>query len=102
MFHVYILSNRRRTTLYINSTSDLSQTILRHKKGLESPFTRKYRLVHMIYLETFADEQAAITRQKQLKNWRRAWKWNLILAANPRLRELIQIDAEPSSASQTA
>ncbi|RZJ30848.1 MAG: GIY-YIG nuclease family protein [Flavobacterium sp.] len=100
--HVYILSNPLRTTLYINSTDDLSRTIAGHKKGKESLFTRKYKLVHMIYLETFANEELADARKRQLKNWRRDWKWNLILAANPKLRELVQIDAEPSSASKTS
>ena len=97
-YHVYILSNAMRTTLYINSTDDLSVTIGRHKKGLESLFTRKYKLVHMIYFESFADAEMADARKRQLKNWHRDWKWNLILAANPKLRELIEIDAEPSSA----
>ena len=97
--HVYILSNHLRTTLYINSTNDLSETIASHKQGRESLFTRKYKLVHMIYLETFADQELAEARKWQLKNWRRDWKWNLILAANPKLRELVQIDAETSSAS---
>jgi len=99
-FHVYILSNPFRTTLYINSTADLSGTIARHKCGAESTFTRKYKLFHMIYLESFVDFEAAETRKRQLKNWHRDWKWKLILSANPKLRELVQIDAEPSSASQ--
>jgi putative endonuclease len=100
MFHVYILSNPSRSTLYINTTDDLCDTILRHKKGKESLFTRKYKLVHMIYLESFSDGETALARQRQLKNWHRQWKWNLILAANPKLRELTCVDAEPSSASQ--
>lgn len=98
-YHVYILSNPRRTTLYINATDDLSNTIMRHKSGVESLFTRKYKLVHMIYLETFPDVDTANARKRQLKNWHRNWKWNLILLSNPQLRELVQIDAETSSAS---
>jgi putative endonuclease len=99
MFYVYILSNPSRTTLYINSTDDLCDTIVRHKKGLQSPFTRKYKLFHMIYLESFSDGEVALARQRQLKNWHREWKWNLIRAANPNLRELTCVDAETSSAS---
>jgi putative endonuclease len=102
MFHVYILSNPLRTTLYINSTDDLCNAIIAHKKGAGSTFTRKYKLFHMIYLESFVDGETALARQRQLKNWHRQWKWNLILAANPKLRELTCVDAETSSAFLTA
>jgi putative endonuclease len=54
-FHGYILSNPRRTTLYIGSTDDLRETIASHRRGTASPFTKKYKLFHMIYFESFAD-----------------------------------------------
>ena len=100
MPYVYILSNPRRTTLYINFTSDIDTCLAAHRAGTESPFTKKYILVHLIYFEPFEKIETAQARARQLKNWHRAWKWNLIMAANPKLRALSTTDAEPSSASQ--
>ncbi len=100
MFYVYILSNPTRTTLYINATDDIDACLYAHRKGTLSPFTRKYILVHLIYFEIFDCIDRAEARARQLKNWHRQWKWNLIMAANPSLRALSPIDAETSSASQ--
>lgn len=97
---VYILSNPRRTTLYINATNDLERTLARHKTGRESLFTQKYKLVHMIYMEMLPDREFAEQRLRQLRNWRRAWKWNLILASNPSLRELTCLESELSLSNE--
>ncbi len=100
MYYVYILSNPRRTTLYINITADMDACLAAHRSGRESPFTQKYILVHLIYFEIFDCVDRAESRVKQLKNWHRSWKWNLIMAANPSLMALSPIDAETSSASK--
>ena len=51
-------------------------------------FTKKYNCVRLLYYESFSTPTEAIKREKQLKNWRREWKWNLIKAENPDLTDL--------------
>jgi putative endonuclease len=84
---VYIMSNKNRTTLYIGVTNDLEVRVLQHKAGL-SAFTKKYNLFDLIYFERILGMQDAIAREKQLKNWHKDWKWNLVKEYNPELLDL--------------
>jgi len=85
---VYILSNKNRTTLYIGVTSNLEQRILQHKSGCGSVFTSRYHLTDLMYFEEIQGMQNAINREKQLENWHKAWKWNLIKTENPKYIDL--------------
>ena len=86
--YVYIMSNTYRTTFYIGVTADLSQRIIEHHDGIGSKFTSKYNLKDLIYFEEFTDIDQAISREKQLKNWHKEWKLNLIKTINPKLETL--------------
>jgi len=86
--YIYILTNKRRNVLYIGVTADLTQRIWKHKQGLGSEFTKKYKLKYLIYYESYPHMQDAINREKQLKNWHREWKFNLIKETNPTLKDL--------------
>lgn len=94
-YFVYILTNYKDTTLYIGVTNNLVKRVWEHKNKLIKGFTKKYNLVKLVYFEEFLTPIEAIGREKQLKNWHRNWKINLIKSANPDLKEL---DAETSSA----
>lgn len=85
---VYILSNTSRSTLYIGVTSFLDERILDHKYGVGSKFTAKYNLTTLLYYEEYPNINEAIEREKQLKNWHRNWKINLIKQTNPELKDL--------------
>ncbi|AHW60761.1 putative endonuclease [Draconibacterium orientale] len=85
---VYIMSNERRTAFYIGVTSDLKTRIADHKNGIGSAFTSKYKLTDLLYYEDFPDIYQAIDREKQLKNWHRQWKINLIKSKNPQMNDL--------------
>ncbi len=85
---VYIMSNKGRTTLYIGVTGDLENRVLQHKCGFGSVFTSKYRLTDLLYYEQILGMDDAIAREKQLKNWRREWKWDLIKENNPEVKDL--------------
>ncbi len=85
---VYIISNKNRTVLYIGVTNDIYKRIQEHKAGNTKGFASKYNCVDLLYYEDFGDITAAITREKQLKNWHKDWKWNLIKAENPDLKDL--------------
>ena len=85
---VYIMTNKYRTTFYIGVTSNLSQRVVKHQKGVGSKFTTKYQLNDLVYFEIYSDINQAISREKQLKNWHHDWKLNLIKEQNPTLETL--------------
>ncbi|WP_040726054.1 GIY-YIG nuclease family protein [Thiomicrorhabdus sp. Kp2] len=80
---VYILSSQSNDVLYIGVTSNLVQRIYQHKNHLVEGFTKKYNVDKLVYFEFHEEMSAAILREKQLKNWHREWKNNLILEMNP-------------------
>ncbi|WP_093024994.1 GIY-YIG nuclease family protein [Pustulibacterium marinum] len=86
--YIYILTNKNKTTLYIGVTSNLKHRIDQHNKKRGAIFTTKYNLTELIYVEEFNEIEQAIRREKQLKNWRREWKWNLIKQKNPNLETI--------------
>ena len=69
-------------------TNNLPRRIYEHKNGLVEGFSKKYKTNKLIYYETTNDINSAIAREKQLKNWRREWKMNLIEKENPGFSEL--------------
>ena len=85
--YVYIMSNKGRTTFYIGVTNNLWRRIYEHNNGIGSKFVQKYKLFDLIYFEYFTDLKHAIMREKQLKNWHREWKINLIKELNPGLKD---------------
>ncbi len=85
---VYILASKRNGTLYVGVTSDLCKRLWEHKQNLVAGFTQKYRVHVLVYYELHADMLAAITREKQIKKWNRAWKIQLIERMNPDWRDL--------------
>lgn len=84
----YIMMNQTLTTIYIGVTSDIEQRVLQHKSGVGSKFTSKYLCNLLVYFEQFQTMTDAIEREKQLKNWKREWKLNLIKTSNPDLIEI--------------
>jgi putative endonuclease len=80
---VYILASRRNGTLYIGVTSDLHSRISEHKQDLMEGFTKKYGVHLLVYYEMHTTMDAAILREKRLKEWRRVWKIRLIESMNP-------------------
>ena len=85
---IYIVSNKKRTTLYVGVTNNLKRRIAEHKEGIGSKFSSRYKLTDLLYYEEITDIRKAILREKQLKNWHREWKLNLIKSVNPDLRDL--------------
>ncbi|MEI5689051.1 GIY-YIG nuclease family protein [Sphingomonas kyungheensis] len=79
---VYILASRRYGTLYIGVTSNLLARLVQHREGLIPGFTKAYGVRRLVWYERHATMEAAIIREKQLKEWRRAWKIVLIEAQN--------------------
>ncbi len=87
-YFVYLITNRKNGTLYIGFTRDLSKRIEQHKTEVFEGFSKKYGLKRLVHYESYEDVNEAIAREKQLKNWKRAWKIALIEENNPDWREL--------------
>ena len=85
---VYLISNFNRTTIYIGVTNDIERRVLEHKIGIGSKFSSKYNLKYLMYFEEHSTINDAIEREKQLKNWHKEWKWNLVKEDNPNLLDL--------------
>ena len=85
---VYILASAHYGTIYIGVTSDLIARLWQHRNDALPGFTSRYGVHRLVHFEMFGDMARAIAREKQLKNWRRHWKINLINAENPEWRDL--------------
>ena len=85
---VYILASRRNGTLYIGVTSGLIGRVWQHKNGQGSRFTARYKVHTLVWFEAHDTMENAITREKQIKEWKRAWKIELIEKTNPEWRDL--------------
>jgi putative endonuclease len=85
---VYILASRRNGTLYIGVTSDLCSRIALHRDGSVPGFTKTYDVKILIWFQYFDSMADAIQREKQLKEWKRIWKLELIESSNPDWRDL--------------
>jgi putative endonuclease len=80
---VYILASKRNGVLYIGVTSDLEGRMAQHDQGLTKGFTLRYGVKRLVYYEFHETMEGAIRREKQLKEWKRAWKVRLIESMNP-------------------
>ena len=87
-FYVYIMASKRNGTLYVGVTSDLVQRTWQHKDDQVEGFTSKYAVKMLVYFEVHETAESAITREKQIKKWNRAWKLNLMEKHNPDWRDL--------------
>ena len=85
---VYILASKRNGTLYIGVTSNLQKRAWEHKNDVIEGFTKQYRVHLLVYYELHDDMVSAITREKQIKKWNRAWKLELIEEQNPDWKDL--------------
>lgn len=85
---VYILTNSYNKALYIGVTNNLSRRIYEHKNKLTKGYTEKYNTYKLVYYEQIENIMSALDREKQLKNWHRKWKIDLITNFNPAWRDL--------------
>jgi putative endonuclease len=85
---IYILASGRNGTLYIGVTSALCNRVSGHKESGIPGFTQKYSVKTLVWFENFETMEQAIKREKQLKEWKRAWKIELIEKSNPDWHDL--------------
>ena len=87
-YFVYLLASKINGILYIGMTNDLQRRIFEHKSKSTKTFTSKYRIHKLVYFETYQNVNEAISREKNLKKWKRDWKINLIQKNNPYWKDL--------------
>ncbi len=87
---LYIMASGFHGTIYTGVTSNLLQRIYQHRTGMLGGFTADHAVKRLVWFEMHASMEHAIAREKQLKNWRRAWKLALIEAENPTWRDLAE------------
>ena len=80
---VYILASKHYGTLYTGVTSDLVGRVYTHRAKIVKGFTTRYQIGLLVWFEGHEMIEAAIVREKQLKEWRRDWKIRLIEETNP-------------------
>jgi putative endonuclease len=87
-YYVYLLASDRNGTLYIGVTNDTVRRVFEHKSKAVPGFTKRYGVDKLVWFEIFDDPISAITREKELKKWRREWKIRLIEEQNPQWIDL--------------
>jgi putative endonuclease len=87
---VYILARASHSTLYTGVTSDLLGRIHQHRSGTVRGFTQRYGIKRLVWFEAHERIEQAIAREKTIKRWPRAWKYDLIHTANPTWRDLAE------------
>ena len=84
------MTNRKHGTVYVGVTSQLIQRVYQHKIGAVEGFTKKYNTKLLVYFEEYNNVLDALQREKQLKNWKREWKLDLIEKENPGWSDLYE------------
>ena len=87
---VYILASERNGTLYVGVTSNLVKRVWEHKSDLVGGFTKRYGVHTLVWYEGHETMASAIAREKAIKEWRRAWKLELVEERNPAWRDLYE------------
>ena len=87
-FFVYMLASGRNGTLHIGVASNLVKRVWEHKEKIVGGFTKEHDVDRLVWFEACPDAESAIKREKQMKEWKRQWKLELIEKTNPYWRDL--------------
>jgi putative endonuclease len=89
-YYVYILASRKDGAIYLGVTNDIVRRVYDHRTKAVRSFTSKYNITRLVWFEIYDDPISAISREKELKKWKRAWKTQLIEAQNPQWNDLYE------------
>ena len=87
-YYVYLMTNWNNKVMYLGVTNDLERRVYEHKNKLHKGFTEKYNINKLVYFEETSDVTEAITREKEIKKWRREKKNALVERINPKWKDL--------------
>ena len=84
-YWVYILTNWKKTVLYVGVTDHLSRRLIEHYKNRGKPdtFAGKYYCYNLVYYEWHQYINNALTREKEIKKLLRSSKNAIVEEANP-------------------
>lgn len=86
-FYTYIMASNSGT-LYIGMTNNLQRRVQEHKSWKIEWFSKKYKCHKLVYFESTKYVSNAIEREKELKDWNRKKKEELIKTMNPTWKDL--------------
>jgi putative endonuclease len=89
-YYVYLLASRKDGTLYLGVTNDLIRRVFQHRSKVVPGFSSRYNITQLVWFEIYDDPISAISREKEIKKWRRAWKVALIVQENPDWNDLYE------------
>ena len=89
-FYVYLMASNPYGTLYCGSTDDLARRAWEHREKILPGFTGKYGVTRLVWYEVGESRESVLIKEKQIKNWNRAWKIRLIEEANPKWLDLYE------------
>ena len=89
-YYVYIIASRKDGAIYIGVTNDIVRRIFEHRARAAPGFTTKYNITRLVWFEIYDDPVSAISREKELKKWKRSWKVQLIEKDNPEWNDLYE------------
>jgi len=87
-YYIYIIASRKDGAIYIGVTNGIIRRIYEHRTKVTRGFTWKYNITRLVWFEIYEDPISAISREKELKKWKRAWKIEVIEAQNPEWNDL--------------
>ncbi len=93
-YYVYLLASRKDGPLYLGVTNDLIRRIYEHRTKAVRAFTSRYNITRLVWFEIYDDPISAISREKEIKKWKRAWKTQLIEAQNPQWDDLYESNCQ--------
>lgn len=88
IYFIYILASKKHGILYIGVTNNLKRRIYEHKNGIIEGFTKRYFVKNLVWYDSTDSIESALTREKQMKLWKREWKINIIEKNNPEWKDL--------------
>jgi putative endonuclease len=89
-YYVNILASRKHGATYIGVTNNLVRRVYEHRTKAVPGFTSKYNITRLVWFEIYDDPISAISREKELKKWKRSWKMQLIETGNPEWDDLYE------------
>jgi putative endonuclease len=89
-YYVYLLASRKDGALYLGVTNDLIRRVFQHRSKAVPGFSSRYNITQLVWFEIYVDPVSAISREKEIKKWRRAWKVALIVQENPDWKDLYE------------
>ena len=89
-FYTYILANFPDSPMYIGMTDDLAFRVYQHRMKLKKGFTSRYGIWRLVWYEVFDERENAFRRERQIKEWKRAWKNELVRSVNPTWEDLYE------------